>query len=73
MLEEPAIFAVMDIAARAKLEEGIHELALMEAALDARRAEQMNPQGNIQTCSDNVREAIHEYLIKRGRELAERV
>ena len=32
------------------------------AALDACRAEQRNPQGNIPTRSDIVREAIHEYL-----------
>lgn len=42
------------------------------AALDACRAEQRNPQGNIPTRSDMVREAIEEYLIKRGRKLAER-
>ena len=41
------------------------------AALDACRAEQRNPQGNIPTRSDIVREAIEEYLIKRGRNFAE--
>lgn len=42
------------------------------AALDACRAEQRNPQGNIPTRSDIVREAIDEYLIKRDRKLADR-
>ena len=42
------------------------------AALDACRAEKRNTQGNIPTRSDIVREALDEYLIKRGRKLTDR-
>ena len=42
------------------------------AALDACRAEQRNPQGNIPTRSDIVREAIDEYLVARGRKPVDR-
>jgi metal-responsive CopG/Arc/MetJ family transcriptional regulator len=41
------------------------------SALDACRAEQRNPHGNIPTRSDIVREAIDEYLLGRGKKSAD--